>query len=129
MTWFRIGVVLWLVLPMAALAESNVYVVGRNTPNVSRIANGSSALGTSSIASTACATVVTGTATGTLTTDSIQWTPNADISAVTGYAPVTTGALIVYVYPTADTVNFKVCNPTALAIVPGAVTINWRVIR
>lgn len=97
--------------------------------SVTAIASGTSALGTSSISSGACATVVTTSATGALTTDSITWTPNADISGVTGYAPVSTGALMIYPYPTADNVNFKVCNPTASSITPGAVTLNWRIIR
>lgn len=93
------------------------------------IATGTSALGTSSISSGACATAVTTTATGTATTDVISWTPNADISAVTGYAPVTTGGLIIYPYPTSNNVNWKVCNPTSSSITPGAVTLNWRVVR
>jgi hypothetical protein len=93
------------------------------------VASGTAALGTSAIASGACATVVTATATGALSTDSIAFTANTDISGVTGYAPVTTGGLIVYNYPTADTVNFKVCNPTSSSITPGAVTLNWDVIR
>jgi hypothetical protein len=93
------------------------------------IASGTSALGTSAIASGACATVVTTTATGTASTDTITWAPNADISGVTGYAPVTTGGLTIYPYPTANNVNFRVCNPTSSSITPGAVTLNWRVIR
>ena len=93
------------------------------------VASGTAALGTSLIGSGACATVVTVAATGVLTTDAIEWTPNADISGVTGYAPVTTGALSIYPYPTANNANFKVCNPTASGITPGAVTLNWRVPR
>lgn len=93
------------------------------------IASGTASLGTSLIASEACATVVTVSATGVATTDTIQFTPNADISGVTGYAPVTTGGLSIYPYPTANNVNFKVCNPSAAGITPGAVTLNWRVTR
>jgi len=48
------------------------------------IASGTATLGTSAIASGACATVVTVTATGTASTDAIEWTPNASIKAVTG---------------------------------------------
>ncbi len=93
------------------------------------IASGTATLGTSSISSGACATVVTVSATNTATTDTISWTPNADITAVTGYAPVTTGGVAIYPYPTANNVNFKVCNPTSSSITPGAVTLNWRVVR
>lgn len=96
---------------------------------VQTIASGSSALGTSSINSGACATVVSPSATGVVTTDNVIADFNADPSAVTGYAPVTTGTLIIYKYPTADHANFKVCNPTASSITPGAVTLNWRVLR
>lgn len=93
------------------------------------VASGSGALGTSAISSEACATVVTATATGTATTDVVSWSFNGDVTAVTGYAPLTTGGVSIYAYPTANTVNFKVCNPTSGSITPGAVTLNWRVVR
>ncbi len=93
------------------------------------VASGSSALGTSAIASTACATVVSPTATGVVTTDSISASFNGDPVAVTGYVPSTSGTLTIYVYPTADHANFKVCNSTSGSITPGAVTLNWRVTR
>lgn len=93
------------------------------------VASGTVALGTSAIASGACASVVTATATGALTTDVPRASFNGDPTGVTGYAPVTTGTLKVYVYPTANTVNIKVCNPTASSITPGAITLNWNVQR
>jgi hypothetical protein len=93
------------------------------------IASGASPLGTSAIASTTCSTVVTAAATGVASTDAIIWTPNASIKAVTGYTPLTTGGLSITVYPTTNNVNFDVCNWTASSITPGAVTLNWRVIR
>jgi hypothetical protein len=95
-----------------------------------RIASGAEALATSAIASEACSTADTGiTATGTLTSDAISWSFASDPVAVTGYAPVTEGGLSIYVYPTADAVNFKICNPTTASITPGAMTLNWRVMR
>lgn len=93
------------------------------------IASGTSALGTSAISSGACATVVTTTATGTATTDVIQWVFNADPTSTTGYAASANGGLHIIAYPTANNVNFKVCNDTASSITPGAVTLNWRVPR
>lgn len=93
------------------------------------IASGTSALGTSAISSGACATVVTTAATGTATTDVIQWVFNADPTSTTGYAPSANGGLHIIAYPTANNVNFKVCNDTASSITPGAVTLNWRVPR
>lgn len=93
------------------------------------VASGAKALATSSISSAACSSAQTDTATGTLTTDAIVASFNGDPTAVTGYVPLTTGMLTIIAYPTADTVNFKVCNNTASSITPGAITINWRVVR
>lgn len=93
------------------------------------IASGATALGTGAISSGACATVVTATATGTATTDAISAAFSADPSATTGYVPSTSGMLTILIYPTSGNVNFKVCNNTAASITPGAVTLNWRVVR
>jgi hypothetical protein len=93
------------------------------------VASGTSALGTSAIVSAACATVVTTSATGTATTDVVTASFNGDPTAVTGYIPLTTGMLTIISYPTANNVNFKVCNNTSASITPGAITLNWRVVR
>lgn len=93
------------------------------------VASGAKALATGAIGSAACTAAQTDTATGTLTTDAIAASFNADPTAVTGYVPLVTGMLTIIAYPTADTANFKVCNNTAASITPGAITINWRVLR
>jgi hypothetical protein len=93
------------------------------------IASGTATLGTSSIAAGACATVVTVSATGVASTDAIAWNPNASIKAVTGYIPGTAGGLQITAYPTANNVNFDVCNWSASSETPGAVTLNWSVNR
>ncbi len=93
------------------------------------IANGTSALGTSAISSGACATVVTTSATGTATTDNIQADFNTDPTSTTGYQASSNGMLTIIKYPTSGNVNFKVCNNTGASITPGAVTLNWRVVR
>jgi hypothetical protein len=98
------------------------------------IAYGALALATSSISSGACQTVSAGsvnsaTASGVATTDAVQFTPSASIKAATGYIPSTSGGLTITAYPTSGYVNFDVCNWSAGAIVPGAVTLNWRVVR
>lgn len=93
------------------------------------IAAGTAAMGTSAISSATCATAVTVSATGVLTTDVIQAAFNGDPTAVTGYVPLTTGMLVIIPYPTADNVNFKVCNNTSSSLTPGAITLNWRVSR
>jgi len=109
---------------------TNYQVVPEFTRNVTTtIASGTSALGTSAIASATCAAVVTTTATGTATTDVVLAGFNGDPTAVTGYIPATAGMLTIIGYPTANNVNFKVCNNTSASITPGAITLNWRVER
>jgi hypothetical protein len=93
------------------------------------IANGTSALGTGAISSGTCATVVTTSAIGTAATDNIMADFNADPTGVTGYIPSANGILTIIKYPTTNNVNFKVCNNTAASITPGAITLNWRVVR
>jgi hypothetical protein len=68
-------------------------------------------------------------ATGVATTDTLTTGFNGDPTAVTGYIPSTSGMLSIIAYPTANNVNFKVCNNTASSITPGAITLNWRVVR
>ncbi len=94
------------------------------------IASGAKALNTTAVSANTCGSAQTDTATGTLTTDAFSWMPNADITAVTGYNVAGTFGLYIYAYPTADTVNFKVCNSTSSSITPGsAITLNWKVVR
>lgn len=101
-----------------------------SAPVVQLVASGTSALGTSTISGGTCATVVSTSAVGTLTTDAIDWSPNTNLSAVTGYVPSGSGALTIYPpNPTVDHVNFYVCNLTSSSLTPGAVTINWKVRR
>jgi hypothetical protein len=111
---------------VAAAAANNLSAAGGLT---STIAAGATAMGTSAIASAACATVVTATATNTATTDVVTASFNGDPTAVTGYVPSTNGMLTIFVYPTSGNVNFKVCNNTGASITPGAITLNWRVVR
>jgi len=92
--------------------------------------SGTSTMGTAEIASGACATTVTTTATGASTTDVISGNFNASPLAVTGYAASASGGLFIYAWPTANNVNFSVCNNTAAPITPGsAVTLNWQIIK
>lgn len=95
------------------------------------ILSGTVVLDTDAIASTACDTSDTAiSATGVAATDVLSWSFNSDPTSITGYAPVTTGGLAIYAYPGTNTVSFKVCNPTASSITPGAaVTLNWNVVR
>jgi hypothetical protein len=99
------------------------------TGTTQTIASGTSALGTGAISSGACASAVTTSATGVATTDAIIASFNSDPTATTGYSPSTSGMLTIITYPTTGNVNFKVCNNTSSSITPGAVTLNWRVVR
>ena len=93
------------------------------------VANGTSTLGTSAISSGACASTVTTAASGVATTDDIIADFNANPTSTTGYSPSTSGMLTIIKWPTSGDVNFAVCNNTASSITPGAVTLNWRVVR
>jgi hypothetical protein len=97
---------------------------------VGPVASGTAAMGTSAINSGACASVVTVSAPGVLTTDTITAAFNSDPSAVTGWGVSATGAVLtIYPYPTSNNVNFKVCNSSSFSITPGSLTINWKVSR
>jgi hypothetical protein len=93
------------------------------TTTPKKIASGTSTLGNTSIAATTCNAAVTTAASGALTTDVIQW---AYASAPSG---TTDGKLILSPYVTANNVNFVLCNPTAGALVPTGLVVNWRVVR
>lgn len=94
------------------------------------IALGTASLGTSSISSGSSATVVTVSAPGVAATDVVDWGFNQSPLGVTGYnAASTSGCLVITAYPTANNVNFVVSNPTSGAITPGAMTLNWKVVR
>lgn len=94
-----------------------------------RIASGSAVVNPGALTSGSCSSAIDGgTATGVLTTDIVNYAFNADPSAATGYSGI--GSLVtIYKYPTADHVNFKVCNWTGSSITPASVTINWSVVR
>lgn len=102
---------------------------GNITSTLLAVASGTATMGTTSVASGTCASAVTVATSGVATTDTIKTGFNGDPTAITGYAPSTSGMLTVIPYPTAGNVNFKVCNNTGAAITPGALTLNWRVVR
>ena len=122
----RIAAVSGLGTGVATAAAANLSASGGLTTT---IASGTSALGTSAISSGACASVVTTTATGTATTDVILVGFNGDPTGVTGYGASANGMLTIINYPSSNNVNHKVCNNTGSSITPGAITLNWRVLR
>jgi len=90
---------------------------------------GTAVMGTSAISSASCASAVTVSAPGVLTTDTIQWGFNGDPTAITGFVPLVAGMLTIIAYPTANNINFKECNNTSSSVTPGAHTLNWKVVR
>lgn len=122
-------------IPSARLGfGTNVFTAAANTLSsagglTTTIASGTSALGTGAIGSATCATLVTTSATNVATTDVVSWGFNGDTNAVTGYVPLVAGMLTIKAYPTSNNVNFSVCNNTSSSVTPGAVTLNWRVVR
>jgi hypothetical protein len=96
---------------------------------ITDLASGTATLTSSAISSASCSSATTVSASGVATTDIIIATVNTDPTATTGYTPLTTGSLYIWVYPTSNNVNFKVCNNTSGTITPSAITLNWRVIR
>lgn len=108
-------------------SRPDLFLAGGGTTNT--IASGTAALGTSAIGSGAAATTVTVAATGVLTTDTVMADFNADPTGVTGYTPSASGMLTIIKFPTANNVNFIVVNNTGGSITPGAITLNWRVVR
>jgi hypothetical protein len=103
---------------------------GVTTPTLTQtIASGSQALGTTLIASGGSTAFLNISAPGVLTTDNIMADFNSDPTSTTGYEPSASGMLTIIKFPTAGYVNFYVVNNTGASITPGAVTINWRVVR
>jgi hypothetical protein len=93
------------------------------------LATGAKALATSAIASGACSSAQTDTATGAATTDAAEYTFASDPTGVTGYSPSVSGMLTVIPYITSNTMNLKVCNNTSASITPGPITVNWKIVR
>lgn len=89
----------------------------------SGIANTTITVGTTAIAANTCTSASTATMTGVTTSSTFIFTPASDVSGVTGWG--TTGGLVIDPWPTANTLNYKVCNQTAASITPSAsVTFN-----
>lgn len=93
------------------------------------VAAGTVALGTAAIPSGTAATLITISAPGVLTTDNIMADFNSDPTGVVGYQPSASGMLTIIKFPSVGFVNFYVVNNTGLSITPGAITLNYRVVR
>jgi len=94
-----------------------------------RVWSGTASLGTGAISSGTCAADVTISVPGILSSDVVLAGFNGKPTAVTGYIPSTAGMLTIIPWPSANNVNFTVCNNTNSSITPGPITLNWRVTR
>jgi hypothetical protein len=92
------------------------------TPAGGGITNIAIALPTTAIAANTCTTTATVTMTGLATTSAFSTAFATDPSAVVGWG--SSGGLNFVPWPTANTLNWKVCNATAASITPGALSLN-----
>ena len=87
------------------------------------VASGTRAMATSAIAAGACNTADSSiTATGAVSTDRVQFSPNADPG-------LNAGLLIYSAWAGSGVISFRVCNPSAGSLTPAAVSMNWAVVR
>jgi len=127
---FPIAVIKTNVNVITSLVDSRPdYLINTASGSVITVASGQQALNTAQIASGAASVIITTTATGVLTTDNLIADFDADPTGVTGYAPSANGMLTIVKFCTSGNVNFYAINNTASPITPGAITLNWRVLR
>jgi hypothetical protein len=82
-------------------------------------------LGTTAVPANTCTLQTAITVTGLTTSSAISWNPQTDVSATAGFSP-SAGSLYFVAWPTANTINWKVCNASSSSITPGAST-TWNV--
>jgi hypothetical protein len=92
------------------------------TPAGAGITNIAISLPTTAIAANTCTTTATVTMTGLATTSAFSTAFATNPNAVTGWGA--SGGLTFTTFPTANTLNWSVCNQTAASITPGAMTLN-----
>ena len=116
----------------SGIAKRGAPVIGKTAADGAdaTMLSGTAVMLTAEIAGNACAAAeVSSAAVGILATDVVAMSFQSDPSAVTGYGSGSADGLVIYGYPGADVALFKVCNVTATAITPAAMTINWQVVN
>jgi hypothetical protein len=101
----------------------------RALPAAPVLPSGTQALGTTLISSGAASTVISTAVAGVLATDNIVVDFSSDPSGVTGYAPSASGMLTIIKWCSTGHINFYQYNNTAASITPGAVTLNYKIVR
>lgn len=93
------------------------------------IGSGASPLGgVGAIASATCYTSTTAVS-GALSTDAMLWSFAGNPTSTAGFQPSTSGILTVLPFVTSGNANFSICNNTSGSITPGAISLNWRIVR
>lgn len=95
--------------------------------STSTIASGTATIPNTAIASGACGTVITVTASGVATTDVVAAGFAADPTSTTGFLP--TAMLTIVPFAASGSVGFRPCNLTSASITPTLTVLNWRVTR
>ncbi len=116
----------------SGVAKRGAPVIGKTATDGAdaTMLSGTAVMLTAEIAANACAaSEVSSAAVGILATDVVAMSFQSDPSAVTGYGSGSADGLVIYGYPGTDVALFKVCNVTATAITPAAMTINWQVVN
>jgi hypothetical protein len=92
--------------------------IAGSVPNIQITTN------TTAVAANTCNAFTTTAMTGVTTASVFNFTPTTDTHAVTGWGG--TGGLVFQAYPTANTLNWTVCNQTASSITPSS-SVTWNV--
>ena len=103
------------------ITASGVSTVGK-IGGVAVIPNVQLVLPTSSVPAHACTSASTVSMPGVMSTTTFAHSFSTDADGVVGWGG--TGGLAMDMWPTVNTLHWKVCNQTAAAIAPGAITLN-----
>ena len=95
--------------------------------DAAELGNGTITVDFLSMLTTVSSAAISYTLNGVLTTDSVVWGFKTDVSGLDGYSG--TNSVIVRGYPTANTINFKATNATAVTVDPASVEIWWKAVR
>lgn len=95
--------------------------------DAAELGNGRITIDFASMAAGACTSATTQTLTGLTTTDSVRMDSVGDLTGTTGYTP--SASVILSSYATANTLNFKACNPTGSTLDPASATFWWKASR
>lgn len=108
--------------PSGSISGSPICTTATGCGSGSNIANVAIALPTTAIAANTCTAAATVTMSGLLTTSTFTTAFATDPSAVVGWGA--NGGLAFEPWPTANTLNYKVCNQSPASVTPGALSLN-----